>query len=109
MTRHILCTVAELPEGRSRTFELNEDTSVVVARTGERVFALEDRCSHDDGAFDDGPVEIDGDRAEIECPRHGGRFDLTNGRATRMPAIAPIECFTAGVADGSVWIDVPEY
>lgn len=107
MSRHVLCTLDELPEGVSRTFEV-DDLEIVVARSGSRVFALEDRCSHDDGAFDDGPVRLDGERAEIECPRHGGRFDLATGRATRMPAIAPVECFEAGVSDGAVWVEVSE-
>ena len=81
MTRITLCAVADLPEGMSRSFE-TEDYDVVVARSGETVFALEDRCSHDDGEFDGGPVMFDGDQAEIECPRHGARFDLASGLGT---------------------------
>ena len=109
MSRRVLCTLEELPEGRSRTFVIDADLSVVVARAGTSVFALEDRCSHDDGAFDEGPVQLDGENSEIECPRHGGRFNLTTGRATQMPAIAPIESFVAGVENDAIWVDVAEY
>ncbi len=42
-----------------------------------------------------------------ECPRHGARFDLATGRATRMPAVTAIRAYAAKVEDGSVWVDVP--
>ena len=37
------------------------------------------------------------------------RFDMSNGNATRMPAVAPIETFTARVEDDAVIVDLPEY
>jgi 3-phenylpropionate/trans-cinnamate dioxygenase ferredoxin subunit len=110
MTRTILCTVEELPERTVRVFELDEDLRVAVARSGSTVFAVEDRCSHDDGELGEG--HLLGDDAadpEIECPRHGGRFRMTSGQATRMPAVAPIEVIPAGVEDGRVWVEAPEY
>lgn len=107
MERHILCRLEELPELRSRRFDV-ADMEIVVARSGTRVFALEDRCSHDDGRFDDAHVRFEGESGEIECPRHGARFDLATGHATRMPAVAPIETFAAGVDDGQIWVELPE-
>ena len=107
MSRVVLCAVEEVPEGTSRVFEF-EDVSIVVARSGSAVFALEDRCSHDDGEFEDARILVSEGRTQIECPRHGGRFDLATGRATRMPAVAPVEAFRAGVEDGRIWVEMPE-
>jgi len=107
MSRVVLCAVEDVPEGESRVFEL-EYLSVVVARSGDAVFALEDRCSHDDGEFDNARILVSEESAQIECPRHGGRFDLATGRATRMPAVAPVEAFVAGVEDGRIWVEMPE-
>ncbi len=112
MSRHVLCSVEDLPERVVRVFEIEEeDLRVAVARAGSTVFALEDRCSHDDGELGAGHLVADGADGdpEIECPRHGGRFAMKTGRATRMPAVAPIEVIPAGVDDGNVWIEVPEY
>lgn len=107
MARARLCALSELPQGESRVFDV-ADFVLAAARSGNRVFVLEDRCSHDDGEFEQGRVIESEDRVEIECPRHGGRFDMASGAATRMPAIAPIESFTATIEDDQVWVELPE-
>jgi 3-phenylpropionate/trans-cinnamate dioxygenase ferredoxin subunit len=106
MTWTRLCRVEDLPPGAARTFEVG-DVSLAAARSGEKVFVLENRCSHDDGTLGSGHLS-GADSGEIECPRHGGRFDLATGRATRMPAVTPIRTIAAKVEDGAVWADVPE-
>ena len=40
-------------------------------------YALEDRCSHDDGPLCEG--EWDEDTCRVICPRHGSAFDLAHG------------------------------
>ena len=105
MTRRRLCDLGDLPEGRAAVFDLG-DVRVAAARSGETVFVLEDRCSHDDGEL--GAGDLRGDH-EIECPRHGARFDVRTGRPTRMPAVAPVETFEATVEDGVVFVEVPEW
>ena len=108
MALHKLCLLADLPAGEARVFEI-EDFRLAAARTGDTVYALEDRCSHDDGELGQGRVLPSNGTAEIECPRHGARFDLATGRATRMPAVAPIEVFPAKIEGGHVWVELPEY
>ncbi len=105
MSRHVLCTLEDLPHGAVRVFEVG-GFRVAAARAGDAVFALEDRCSHDDGELGAGTLHEDG---EIECPRHGGRFDIRSGKATQMPAIAPIEVFPTAIEDGVIYVEVPEW
>jgi nitrite reductase/ring-hydroxylating ferredoxin subunit len=50
-------------------------------------------CTHDNGTLTDGEL-IDG---EIECPRHGGRFDLKTGAVTALPPMFPIKTFPVRV------------
>jgi 3-phenylpropionate/trans-cinnamate dioxygenase ferredoxin subunit len=101
-----LCADADLPAGAARVFEVG-DASLAAARSGTRVFVLENTCSHDDGPLGEGTL-AGAAGAEIECPRHGGRFDLATGKATRMPAVTPIRAFAAKVEDGGVWVELPE-
>jgi 3-phenylpropionate/trans-cinnamate dioxygenase ferredoxin subunit len=104
-----LCGAAELPEGEARVFEA-EGREFAAARTRSSVLVVENRCSHDDGPLGEGRLleSADGAPPQIECPRHGARFDLATGRATRMPAVSPIEAFRARVEGGDVLVDLPE-
>ena len=47
--------------------------------------AIENVCTHDGGVLGEG--ELDGDA--VECPRHGGRFDLFTGRVLALPPVRP--------------------
>jgi 3-phenylpropionate/trans-cinnamate dioxygenase ferredoxin subunit len=98
-----MCGLAELPEGAAKVF-LVEGVSLAAARSGTKVFVVENRCSHDDGPLGEGRMF----GTEIECPRHGARFDVTTGRATRMPAIAPIASYAATVEGDAVFVEMPE-
>ena len=68
-----------------------------------RLYAIDDVCTHDGGPLDQG--ELDG--VEIECPRHGARFDVTTGRATCMPAVVPVKTYDVRVEGGEVQVNVP--
>lgn len=97
-----ICSVDELPAGE-RLFFVVGDTSVVLLHMGGQYFAIADKCSHDDGPVGDGEVED----CEIICPRHGARFDLTSGKATKMPAVEDIPAFPVQIKDGKILVGFP--
>lgn len=108
MTWTRICAAADLPEGAARVFDAG-GVSLAVARSGTAVFALENRCSHDDGPLGEGRFATsDAPAASFECPRHGARFDAASGRAVRMPAIAPIRSYAARIDGDDVVVDLPE-
>lgn len=82
-----------------QTGEVGDD-GVLVCRIAGRYYAVEDRCSHDDGPLGDGTLE--GER--VICPRHGAAFDVATGAALSMPAVVPIRTFQVKVEDGAVWV-----
>jgi 3-phenylpropionate/trans-cinnamate dioxygenase ferredoxin subunit len=77
---------------------------VCLVRTGERVRALHDVCSHQRWSLADGEV-VDG---TVECSLHGSAFDLDSGRPTSLPALAPVPTYAVRIADGAVEVDVSE-
>jgi 3-phenylpropionate/trans-cinnamate dioxygenase ferredoxin subunit len=87
-------------DGELRTVSV-EGRGLVVARCDGVLRALEDRCSHDDGPLGEGALA----GCEVVCPRHGGRFDLRDGRATRMPAVRSIRAFPVREEGGRVLLD----
>ena len=68
------------------------------------LYALEDRCSHDDGPLVEGDWEPD--RGVVICPRHGATFEICTGKALTLPAYLPVETFPVRVEDGMVVVDV---
>jgi len=45
---------------------------------------------------------------QIECPRHGARFDIRTGAVTRLPATDPIPTYPVKIEDGLIYIEEPE-
>ena len=80
-------------------------TSIGVYNCGGELFALEDRCSHDDGPLCEGDWEED--TCRVICPRHGSSFDLRSGRPLSLPAFEPVRTFPVAVEDGVVTLRVP--
>ena len=64
-------------------------------------YAVEDVCTHDGGPLGEGKL----DGCELICPRHGARFDVRTGAATRMPAIEPAPTYAVRVEDGDVLVE----
>jgi 3-phenylpropionate/trans-cinnamate dioxygenase ferredoxin subunit len=60
-----------------------------VMRVNGRLYAFEDRCTHDDSPFEDAAIED----CEIICPRHGARFSLEDGAVLSPPAYEPLRVF----------------
>lgn len=94
-----VATAEEVPRGGLRSVQTDQG-SVVLARVDDDIYALEDRCSHQDYPLSDGLIEHD----EVECPYHGARFDVRTGRAVQLPAITPVRSFEVEVRDGDVYI-----
>ncbi|HLU41921.1 MAG TPA: non-heme iron oxygenase ferredoxin subunit [Microthrixaceae bacterium] len=98
-----LCTLDELTDGGVRSFEVG-DRVVAVVRLGDAVYAIGDRCSHQDVSLGGG--EVDAEECTIECPKHGSEFDLRTGEALSLPATKPVPTYVASVVDGDVMLEL---
>ena len=98
-----VCPVNELPPGQMRLVEW-EDLEIGVFNCSGQVYAIEDRCSHDDGPLVEG--ELDQDKCTIECPRHGSLFDLKTGKPLTLPAYVPVETFPVIIEDETIKLEV---
>jgi 3-phenylpropionate/trans-cinnamate dioxygenase ferredoxin subunit len=104
MADQVICKLEDLPAGEMRLVEIDgRKIGVFHADDGE-LYAIEDRCSHDDGPLAEG--EFDPDACTVECPRHGSLFDLRTGRPKTLPAFQPVETFDARVEDDEVKLEV---
>jgi 3-phenylpropionate/trans-cinnamate dioxygenase ferredoxin subunit len=94
-------SLAEL-EASSRIESDVDGYRVRVAQVNGKLYAFEDRCTHDDSSFDDAPMED----TEIICPRHGARFCLRTGEALSPPAYEPLRIFEVRENAGRVEVRI---
>ena len=99
-----VCTAAELPSGEMKLVETAEGVKIGVFTCAGSLFAIEDRCSHDDGPLAEGL--FDADACTVECPRHGSLFDLTSGRPKTLPAYQPVETYPVTIEDDTVKLEI---
>ena len=78
---------------------------VGVYNCGGDLYAIEYRCSHDDGPLAEGDWETD--ECRVICPRHGSAFDLRTGRPLSLPAFEPVDVYPVRVEDGVVKVELP--
>lgn len=97
---------SEINSGEAKSFQLG-DLKVVVCNVNGEYFAVEDVCSHDDGVLVSGTSSMV-ESCQLECPRHGARFDVKTGKATRMPAIAPIKSYKINISGDELKILLDE-
>ena len=93
----------ELKPGERRLFEW-EDLEIGVFNCGGALFAIEDRCSHDNGPLAEG--EFDETACTVECPRHGSLFDLKSGQPLTLPAYVAVDTFPVIIEDDKIKVEV---
>ena len=98
-----VCPVAELPPGHVKIV-WSGPIAIGVYNCGGKLYALEDRCSHDDGPLCEG--DFDAEEGVAVCPRHGARIEICTGRPLSLPAVLPVETFPVRVEDGLVRVTI---
>ena len=97
-----VCTTAELLPGEMKSvFDEVTEAGIVVFNLDGTLYALEDRCSHEDFELSSG--NFDPAEASIECVLHGARFDVRDGRALCAPAYSPVAKFPTKLEHGGIW------
>lgn len=77
-----------------------DDVPIAVFNVDGEFYAIEDVCTHDGGVLTGGTV----DGCQVECPRHGARFDVRTGEALTPPAYEPTATFPVRVENGVVQV-----
>jgi len=96
-----VATTTEIPVGQFKPAEV-QGKRLLICRTADGFYAVDDTCTHDDGPLADG--WLDGNA--IECPRHGARFDVTTGKVLCLPAALPIRSYAVKVEGDVVKVNV---
>ena len=94
---------ADFPDSRGVAIEI-AGRRLAVFRLGDRVFAVDDRCSHRGFPLNDGTLGA----TSVRCRTHGACFNLESGAVERGPARRAIRTYRAEIVEGQVVIYLPE-
>ncbi|MFN2460147.1 MAG: non-heme iron oxygenase ferredoxin subunit [Candidatus Velthaea sp.] len=92
--------ISDVPLGGTHRVTL-DGADVLLCNVDGVIHAIDDVCTHDGGALDQG--ELEGCR--IMCPRHGAYFDVTTGAALTLPAILPVKVHAVHVQGDAIYVD----
>ena len=104
MPRVQICTVADLEDNTMHRLVLNGQ-EILLAKVGDRYFAVSERCTHRGGPLSEGKLA----GLSVTCPLHFGEFNIQTGEATSPPAADPLRTYNVSVEAGEVYVDLPDH
>ena len=100
---HVVGSRARFRDGDVKRVVVGDKAIALYQLDGD-IFATDDTCTHAYGSLSEGYVEGD----EIECPLHGGRFDIRTGRAMTPPVSRDLETYDVRIEGENILIGIPE-
>ncbi len=97
-----VAALSEVAEGKMHTCQFG-GKEVVLCRTKDGVFALDNICTHAFARMSEGRLR--GQR--LICPLHGASFDVRDGRVLGAPANQPLATYQVRVIDDAIEIAPP--
>lgn len=86
------------------TFGVEVDgKEICLYKLDDGIYATDGKCTHGDAYLAQGFI-VDG--GLIECPLHGGTFDIKTGAATGAPCSVALKCHSVRLADGVIYIQL---
>jgi 3-phenylpropionate/trans-cinnamate dioxygenase ferredoxin component len=96
------CSLGDVPDQGTFGVELN-GKALVIVKTGDEVFALDEFCTHEEVSLVDGDIYDH----TVECWLHGSCFDVRTGKPTGPPASKPLATYPVRVDGDDVLVAVP--
>jgi biphenyl 2,3-dioxygenase ferredoxin component len=97
----LLCDVSDVQPGTARRIVVRGLALAAFNLDGE-FYVIDDTCTHGFASLSAGI--IDGDI--VECPWHGGTFDIRSGAPVDHPCTVALNTYRTVVKDGAVWVDL---
>jgi nitrite reductase/ring-hydroxylating ferredoxin subunit len=91
----------EIPDGGMKQVSAHGDV-VGLYRVGDRVWAVNDYCTHEETFLTEG--EFEPEEMEVECPLHGSRFNVVDGSVRILPATKPVATYPVKVEGDMVLV-----
>jgi 3-phenylpropionate/trans-cinnamate dioxygenase ferredoxin component len=96
-------TVADVPAGEARRFEV-DGHPVAVVRIEDDFYAIGDICTHQHISLSEG--EVLADDLQLECWKHGSAFSLLDGSPSSFPATRPVAVYDVRRVGDDLFVEV---
>ena len=98
-----VCDADAVKPGEMMAVDVEGLPPVALYNIDGEFFATSNICTHAVAMLTDGYIEGD----QIECPMHGGMFDIRTGAPTHFPCVEPLATYRVEVTDGAVFVQAP--
>ena len=95
------CATKDIDEEDLIPWEYNGQR-IAIYKIKKGFFATDLFCTHEEESMEEGLV-ID---CVIECPLHGGRFDICTGKALSAPVYEDLKTYPVKVEGGRVFVKI---
>ncbi len=96
-----LCSLSDIEKDHTKIVRIDE-REILLVRADNEIHAFENLCTHEEMPIGEVAVHC----GEIQCPRHGGKFDMKTGRAIGLPAVIDLKSYDVRVDNGEVYISL---
>ncbi|HTW07657.1 MAG TPA: non-heme iron oxygenase ferredoxin subunit [Acidimicrobiales bacterium] len=104
MSHEVRLQLASIAEGKATRLEAGP-FGICLVRLGDRVYALDDQCSHQEWMLSDG--DVDSFDCTVECTKHGSTFSLADGSPQCLPATKPVAVYQTRIEADEVVVVLP--
>ena len=91
----------EVPHGKGSLF-IVKGRNVALFNVNGKIYAIADTCPHAGGSL--GMGKLNGNI--VACPKHGMKFDVTNGCFAGTPD-AGVSIYPVKLVDGKIMVSIP--
>ena len=96
-----VASMGEISDGSALEVEVGDLLLVLFGVDGQ-VFATDAYCTHGHAQLAEGYVTGN----VVECPMHGGCFDIKTGEAVGPPCVDALRTYPTKVEEGSVFVGI---
>jgi len=96
---HRVASASEIPGESVRKADAGGD-AIALVKTGDVLYAIDDRCPHAGGPLSEGTLE----NGTLRCPWHERHFDPKTGACVDHPATRAVACWAVRVDGDAVLV-----
>lgn len=93
--------VSDIPDQGMKCFQLDDD-EVTIAKVQGKFYAFNDTCTHAMVSLADGCME----GFQVECPAHGAKFDVRDGKVQCMPATEDLKVYETKEEGNELYVNL---